>query len=280
MTYWGTLPRRAALGLLAIATLVAVSSCTGKSAPRNADPNAVDKTVADTIPGKAPIPNKRCNKSADTPAAKVVVTTRDGVHLSGVRFGAGARGVVLLPQKDADLCAWWDYAASLVTAGFHVLAIDMRGSGLSEDSTTKDYTADAEAAVSTLKRAGATKVVLMGASLGGATALVTAGRIPDEVAGVVALSYPDDNIDVTGGGGKGPRTPAEAAPLLTVPMMLCFTAGDPSIRAAKPQNLEAKAPTTTKQLVGRPGVSHGWDMLKIGEDDVRPDVLGFLQSYD
>src|SRR5690606_20152120 len=111
------------------------------------------------------------------------------------------------------------------------------------------------------------------------TALVTAGRAPDQVAGVVSLSYPDNDLDVTGGAGAKPHTPAEAAPLTTAPMLLCFATGDKQAAAAKPQMLADAAPGPAKQLVGRPGVSHGWDLLKVGADDVSPDVLGFLTSY-
>jgi len=276
----GTLPhgwRGAGLGLfVAAAVLVLAAACTEET-PQPINPDRVPDSVVDTVAGSAPAPAERCNKSGNTPAAKVVVTTEDQVHLAGVRFGSGTRGVVLLPQRGADLCPWWDYAHELSMAGFHVLAIDSRGTGYSEEGTVVDYTADAKAAVAELKRAGAERVVLMGASIGGATALVTAGRIPDEVAGVVALSYPDDSLDVTGGGGSGPKTPTEAAPLITAPVLIAYTTGDP--QAAKPDDLIAKLNGPEKQLVGRSGVSHGWDMLKLGDDDVRPDVLAFLQSY-
>jgi len=254
------------------------AACTDDRPPSN-DPDVVAPGLADTVPGKAPLPAQRCGKSGNAPAVKTVLTTSDGIHLAGVRFGSGARGVLLLPQRDIDFCPWWDYASELVTAGFHVLAIDMRNSGQSETSDKADYTADAAAGVAELKRAGASRVVLIGASQGGAVALVTAARLADQVAGVVALSYPDDALDVTGGTGADPNTPAEAAPLISTPLMLCFTSGDRLATKAKPQQLVEQSPATAKELVGRSGVSHGWDMLKVGSDDVRPDVLRFLQSY-
>ena len=273
MTRLGTLPR---VLLAAVATLALATACTDDPAePIN--PDRVPENVADTVAGSAPAPAERCHKSGNTPAAKVVVTTEDQVHLAGVRFGSGTHGVLLLPQRGADLCPWWDYAHELSMAGFHVLAIDSRGTGYSEEGTVVDYTADAAAGVAELKKAGAERVVIIGASVGGATALVTAGRIPDQVAGVVALSYPDDTLDVTGGGGSGPKTPADAAPLITAPVLIAYTTGDP--QAAKPDALIGTLNGPEKQLVGRPGVSHGWDMLRLGDDDVRPDVLAFLQSY-
>jgi pimeloyl-ACP methyl ester carboxylesterase len=276
MSGLGTLPR-AVLCLVAATALAFTSACTGERPVPN-DPDRPPAGLADTVPGKAPVPAERCQKSGQTPVTKVVLTTSDNVHLAGAHFGSGPHGVLLLPQSGVDLCGFFDYAAELVNQGFNVLAIDMRGTGFSEDSATKDYTADAAAGITELRKAGAQRVVIIGASLGGATALVTAGRLPDQVAGVVALSYPDNNVDVTANAGKAPHTPLEAAPLLAAPVMVCFTSGDR--QAAKPDDLLAKVPGAAKQMVGRPGVSHGWDMLKVGTDDVRPDILSFLQSYD
>lgn len=274
MSRLGTLPWR--LTLVAAVTVTLAAGCT-EDPPAPVNPDAVPESVVDTVAGSAPAPAERCHKSGNTPASKVVVTTADDVHLAGVRFGAGPRGVLLLPQRGADLCPWWDYALELTTAGFHVLAIDVRGTGYSEEGTVMDYTADAAAGIAELRRAGAERVVIIGASMGAATALVTAGRLPDQVAGVVSLSYPNGALDVTGGAGSGPKTPDEAAPLITAPVLLAYTIGDRM--AAKPDDLVAKVAGPDKRLVGRPGVSHGWDMLRLGDDDVRPDVLAFLQSY-
>jgi pimeloyl-ACP methyl ester carboxylesterase len=281
MTRLGTLPRRARAAGIAItaALLLAGGAACTDDRPQTNDPEAVAPGLAETVPGRAPLPAQRCGKSGNAPALKTVLTTSDGVHLAGVRFGSGARGVLLLPQRDIDFCPWWDYASELVTAGFHVLAIDMRNSGQSETSDKADYTADAAAGVAELKKAGASRVVLVGASQGAAIALVTAARLPDQVAGVVALSYPDDAQDVTGGTGDDPNTPAEAASRISTPLMVCFTSGDKLATNAKPQQLVEQSPATAKEVVGRSGVSHGWDMLKVGTDDVRPDVLRFLQSY-
>lgn len=269
--------RSAKLVLVVALAAALTAACTDEPDATPVNPNAVPEEVVDTVAGSAPAPSERCHKSGNDPATKVVVKTEDGVHLAGVRFGAGARGVLLLPQRGADLCPWWDYAMELTNAGFHVLAIDVRGTGYSEEGMVADFTADAAAAVAELKRAGAERVVIIGASQGAATALVTAARYPDEVAGVVSLSYPTGSLDVAGGTGDGPKTPDEAGPLITVPVLFAFTAGDRL--AADPQELAAKVAGPDTRLVGRAGVSHGWDMLRVGDDDVRPDVMEFLESY-
>jgi pimeloyl-ACP methyl ester carboxylesterase len=253
---------------------VTLSACTGDRTPAPSASGA----AASSLPGTAPEPAARCHQSGSVPAVKTALTTADGVHLAGVQFSSGARGVLLLPQRGADLCPWWSYATELVGQGFQVLAIDLRGTGFSENSSTLDYTADAAAGVAELRRSGATKVVIVGASLGAAVGLVTAARVPEQVAGVISLSYPDNDLDVTGGAGAAPRTPAQAAPKITAPVLLAYTVGDR--QAADPQPLAAQLHGPVAQLVGRPGVSHGWDLLKVGTDDVRPDLLAFLQSYD
>jgi pimeloyl-ACP methyl ester carboxylesterase len=271
--------RSGALPALCLAALLVLTGCTGdRTTPNSPDPAKAAAALAGTKPGKAPSPADRCHESGSVPATKVVLTTADAVHLAGVEFGTGPHGVLLLPQRGADLCPWWDYATALMNQGFRVMAIDLRGTGYSESGTSTDYTADAQAGIAALKHDGATKVVLIGAALGAATALVTAGRTPDQVSGVVSLSYVDS--DVTGGAGADPHTPKQAAARITAPMLLCFTAGDTQTAAApEPQQLADAAHGPVKQLVGRPGVSHGWDMLKVGDDDVRPDLLAFLQSY-
>jgi pimeloyl-ACP methyl ester carboxylesterase len=285
MSRSGALPAWVLVGLAAV---LAVSGCTAsrdKVAPpavANAGPNqtGIPADLASTKPGQAPNPADRCQQSAEVPATKVVLTTADHVHLAGVVFGTGPHGVLLLPQRGADLCGWWDYANELLGKGFHVLAIDLRGTGFSESGTTADYTADAMAGIAALKQEGASTVVLVGAAIGAATALVTAGRAPGQVSGVVSLSYPDTDVDVTGGTGAAPHTANQAAPHITAPLLLCFTAGDRLAAASAAQQALANATgSPVKQLVGRPGVSDGWDMLKVGGDDVRPDILTFLQSY-
>src|SRR5258705_1394518 len=167
MSRLGPLPR-----VLCVALLLLMAGCTGDT------PAAPGAGSQENLADSAPAPAERCHKTGNAPVERVVLTTTDKVHLAGARFGTGAKGVVLLPQRGADLCAWFDYAGALVTAGYHVLAVDFRGTGFSEDSSIVDYTADALAAVAALKEAGAQRGVLMGASIGAAASLVTAGRCP------------------------------------------------------------------------------------------------------
>lgn len=268
----GALPRIAGC-LSALSLLLVLATACGTEPETEAPPPPSDsvRSVVDS----APPPGQRCRQTDDSTVGKVVVTTADGVRLVGAEWGAGPRGVVLLHQRGSNLCGWWDYATELAEAGFHVLAIDYRNSAFSERGEP-DLTRDALAAVEWLRAAGAARVVLMGASLGAATALVTVGRHPDAVAGLVALSLPPD-IDVTGGDPTPPTTPEAAAPLITVPLLMAWASADPS--AMDPAPLIEAAPSPDEQVITRDGSAHGWELLTDGPADIRPEVLAFLHEH-
>ena len=273
MTRTGALSRALLISAFAIIVSTSAAACGGASTTPTTP--ATSTTGRQSFTELAPPPAERCDKSDDGAVAKVVVTASDGTKLAAAEWGDGPRGVVLLPQRGADLCGWWDFATELADAGYHVLAIDFRATGYSDVGSVRDLTRDAVGAVEWLKQTGATNVVLIGASMGATTALVTAGRHPDLAAGVVSLSMPR-SIDVTGGDADGPTTPQEAAPQIEVPLLMCWARSDGS--ATDPQPIVDAAPATTKQMVTRDGGQHGWGLLTDGPHDVRPEVLAFLEQ--
>lgn len=89
----------------------------------------------------------------------------------------GQPPVVLLHGGGQTRYSWGQATADLVCAGHHVISLDLRGHGESDWAVNADYSvnafaADLEAVVATLDRPPA----LIGASLGGATALVAVGE--------------------------------------------------------------------------------------------------------
>ena len=122
-------------------------------------------------------------------ATKVSFDTVDGVQLSGHLFGSGDVGVVLSHMRPADQESWWPFARVLRDRGFQTLAYDFRGYRDSQGELDIDnIDKDVEAALSFLMGRGASKVFLIGASMGGTASLKVASRT--EVAGVVTLSAP------------------------------------------------------------------------------------------
>jgi non-heme chloroperoxidase len=113
-----------------------------------------------------------------------------GVQLVGERWTAeNPRGVVVLLHGGGQTRHSWKRTAErLAVAGWSAIAFDARGHGDSDWHPAQDYTldgfvADLLALVATLRE----PPVLVGASLGGITALVAAGEHPAGFRGLVLV---------------------------------------------------------------------------------------------
>jgi pimeloyl-ACP methyl ester carboxylesterase len=197
-----------------------------------------------------------------------MMRTTDGVPLAAVEVGSGPRGVVLLPElSPLGLCGWWEYASYLSKSGFRVLLFDHRCAGDSGCTSTAGNPAanglmvDVTAAVSRLRRDGASKVVLMGASQGASEALIAAARPPAGVVGVVVLSA--DELTDTLAGSPYPDTSTSAATQVRLPALFAVANEDPAVTVADTRNLVASVPGTHKRLlVESVDAGHGWDMVE------------------
>lgn len=120
----------------------------------------------------------------------VTMTTTDRATVYGVETGSGSVGVVLAHQYFSDHCEWMDFAHQLAAAGYRAIAIDLRGNGASSGGASGRYDRDVVAAAKRLRADGATKVVLIGASMGATAVLVAASELKPAAAAVVSLSAP------------------------------------------------------------------------------------------
>jgi pimeloyl-ACP methyl ester carboxylesterase len=119
--------------------------------------------------------------------------TADGTRLVGHRFGHGKVTVVLAHQYGGDVCEWTPYAQRLAALGYTALAFDLRGFGLSQHRTGAAlfrYDQDVAAAAKLARAQGATRVLLVGASIGANAVVVAGASIKPPVDGVVSLSAP------------------------------------------------------------------------------------------
>jgi dienelactone hydrolase len=128
-----------------------------------------------------------CIQPGDTP---VHMKTKDGVSLYGVEVGTGTTGVVLGHQYFSDHCEFVAFARELAGLGYRALSIDFRGNGLSGTGRSNRLDLDVGAAVAHLRAEGATRVKLVGASMGGTAVLVAGSWIRPAVDGIVSLSGP------------------------------------------------------------------------------------------
>ncbi len=126
-------------------------------------------------PNGFPLP-ERPDCAADAGGTFVRATTSEGNGVGFLLIGTGTDGVVLGPQDDGDICQWLPYAEELATT-YRVALFDW-------DEPRSELPA---LAVAALHDAGVKKVVLGGASYGGALALSEAYRVRPRLAGVVSF---------------------------------------------------------------------------------------------
>jgi pimeloyl-ACP methyl ester carboxylesterase len=147
----------------------------------------------------APADARRAATGCVPRANQIHFRAADGTRLAGYRLGKGKTAIVLAHQLGGDGCQWTWYARRLASLGYLAIAVDFRGSG---DSQTRSgraanrRVADLAAAAKAARAGGATKVFVVGASMGGTVAVGAAGSIRPPVAGVVAISSPSTWVGV------------------------------------------------------------------------------------
>ena len=136
-----------------------------------------------------------CGSEETTPAAEplgpgeVTFTTIDGVDLRGRHFGDGEVTVVLAHMFPADQESWKPFAETLAAEGYAAFTFNFRG--YAPSSGTREIErigADLQGALAYLEGMGASKVFLVGASMGGTAAVRVATQ--RAVLGVVGVSAP------------------------------------------------------------------------------------------
>jgi pimeloyl-ACP methyl ester carboxylesterase len=115
---------------------------------------------------------------------------RDGVRLVGSVDGpVEGQAVVLLHGGGQTRHSWRGTGVNLVRLGYRVVTYDARGHGSSDWSPEQDYSLDTYAS-DLMKVASSLRLrnpVLVGASLGGDTSVVAAGRHGMDVASIVLV---------------------------------------------------------------------------------------------
>ena len=254
------------LGVLTLvaATATATACGGGKSGGAGSSPSpAPQPTVAAECP----------SQWQDGKGKQVWFTDAAGASVGGVELGSGTTGVVLAHQAGSDSCDWMPYGGELAAAGYRVLAFDFSGSGASLDPPADDsLDGNVLGALAYLRHDGATKVVLMGASMGGTASLVAASKASPAVAGVVALSAPTsfEGMDALGAVAK-----------LAVPALFVAGTDDADFPFAA-RTLYQATPGSAKTLVLAEGSSqHGVALLAPGLDNtakVRAAIQDFLKA--
>jgi pimeloyl-ACP methyl ester carboxylesterase len=176
-------------------------------------------------------------------------------------IGSGTRVVVLSNQSDENLCSWLPFSARLTASGYRVAVWDYAGD---------DPSSELSAVMMAVRTAGATRIVLMGASRGAGTSLVAGSRITPVVAGVVSLSA--ESVLQPG------RIVLDSVARLPCPVLLVTATQDPYGSADAAKIFLTAAPNRDKQLITVSGTDHGTQLLAgAAAATVVPAVLVFLQ---
>jgi pimeloyl-ACP methyl ester carboxylesterase len=259
LTVFGTAPAACGGG-----TTDDAGAGTGNTATTDTNP-AVTPAVPDTdttaAAGEGTLPGQ----------GPVMFTTDDGIALSGNLYGSGHWGVVLSHMYPADQTSWTAVAEELAQEGYLVLTYDFRGYG--DSAGTKDIghvDRDVRAATDFIRVAGATDMVLVGASMGGTASLMVAPSLQVmsslRLAGVATLSAP---VDFQG------LSATDAVPQLVVPLLFIAAEGDSGAGAAR-QLEELSGGKGVLEIL--PGNDHGTQLFSGAQADTTWQLLlGFLQ---
>ena len=209
----------------------------------------------------------------------VSFTTSDGIVIKGTMYTAGkaaAPTVLCLHQWREDRSSYKALAKSLVSAGFQVLAIDMRGYG--ESTKTKDGGAvrpdrqavkDIEAAMVFLRSNSAvdkSRIGIIGASYGSSNAVIYAAEDP-AIRALVLLSPGLNYFHVL------PTEPAVAAygsrPMLAV-------ASSEDVRSVEAVDAYKNIGGAVRTLVFD-NAGHGTEILQ-AKGDLTQNIIDFLRA--
>lgn len=194
---------------------------------------------------------KRCGR----PDVDTTVETVDGPNgdkLALTTVGSGSTVALLLHQTDRiGACGWWRYANTLARSGVRAVMLDFCAYGTSTCDSTKpwagDYVDQAVRSVAHLRGTGATRLTLVGASIGGTVASIAA--TPAQVDAVVNLS----------GFGYASMVTAPSVAALTVPVLGVGSHNEESDSVALQSEVQGSASPTKRFLWGESG--HGWSLV-------------------
>ena len=218
----------------------------GASAPLTQAPSPT-RSLPKTVEERCKIPVK----------GDVVQIPAAGGTLSAGVIGEGVRGAVLLHQTSGSgFCGWATYGQWLASKGVNVVMLDVCNYGQStcDDALLKDWAAQVKAGVDYARTRGATKVTLVGASLGGALAMGVGQQAGADA--IVNLSGPEE--------WEGVPAALDAANATTVPLLVSAANGDDGIDVDALKAALAASPAAHKRYVTMDGSAHGWSGISDG----------------
>jgi len=209
---------------------------------------------------------------APTAAAEsVTFAAADGVTVTGRLRGTGTTAVVLSNMGDNDPAAWERFAPTLAARGYSVLTYSYRYPVRAPSFTAtmaKGAVDDLRGAVAFVRARRASRVVLIGASLGGMATAKVAGVLTAEA--VVVISAPADLPDFD------LRVEDADLSAITGPSLFIATDNDTTVPAVETRRLFDLAPQP-KRWHSFASAAHGTQLLDTPfAEDFRSLLVDFV----
>jgi pimeloyl-ACP methyl ester carboxylesterase len=190
-------------------------------------------------------------------------------RLAALSVGTGRVAVILAHQVSGSLCQWWPYGRTLAAAGLRVVAFDFDGCGASP-AGDHNYPGEVVAAARWARRAGARKIILMGASMGGTAVMVAAAHLGASVTGVIDFSGPAffEGMNALG-----------AAKHVRVPVLFGYGVKD-AASAIGVRQVRAATASRDRPVITVGDQTHGVVLVdpRVGYATVRRAVLRFIRA--
>lgn len=271
------------LAALVLSLLVATQSCAQRAAPPSNSLPSTSTTLPGvdvTTPSVPPNPptsyepavlSRTVRNSSDYMVdtcvpprlrdAAIALTASDGVHLSGLVLGEGPDIVLLSHEQGYNVCSFLPVAEKLAGAGYQVLLPEYRNHGASQRVPANEHLDfDAEAALAELRRRGAERVFMGGASCGGTASIMVGSKIPDLV-GLLIMSSP---------ARCGALDAVPAVRRITAPSWFIVSPGDMNGAVEEQvRELHSASGASDKELTIDNSGYHGTDLFREAEDGAR-----------
>lgn len=229
------------------------------------------QTVTKPTPTATPTPTVAPTPTTPAVSARTVnFTTSDNIELDGLLYGQGKTMVICSHMRGTDKDIWVrsGIPQRLAVLGYQVLAYDFRGNGDSQgpaDLWSLDV--DLRAAVDFAHQQGASKIVLMGASMGGTASLKVASE--DAATAVISLSGPQNYML---------NNSDDEIKALNIPKLFMASQDDePFVTDARHMYEIASQP---KEMFIYPGNNHGTDIFGGSNgDEPAQRIFHFLAQY-
>jgi len=206
---------------------------------------------------------------------KVSFTTEDGIKISANYWPAkGGKGIVLLHMLGRTKETWAGFPEKLNKAGFHVLAIDMRGHGQSEGGDFRNFAT--QQWMDVLKDINAAKGFLIGKGVGDGEVYLAGGSIGANLA--LSFAAQDSSIEkivmLSPGLDYRGVTTMPAMKKYTNSVFLAASSEDvQSFDGTKQLYASAKG---TKEIKEYNNAGHGTNML--GKNNLDENIIAWLRK--